>query len=257
MAHHWGSDYSTESRQKWKFAKSSTTSIASSMRSAACYGVAIVAVALMIARACAQAPDDSLNIYAVNVVKTRPFQQQFTGSGIYLGNGLVITAAHVVGHWPFFTRPRVLIGGQDLRAKIIKNGSFEEIDLALLSINETQLPMSIQLRRDPLCTSDPKTGMEVIDVNPTGTTRAHIISPLTISPKLQRRFNTLIDTVEPSGSGLFDAEKKCLVGIISAKVLEYTNKREGGHIVPVATGFAGYFVPASTIIDFIPPTYHF
>jgi hypothetical protein len=228
-----------------------------SMRSAARYGVAIVAAVLMIVRADAQTPDDSLDIYAVNVIKTPPFQKQFTGDGIYLGNGLVITAAHVVGHWPFFTRPRILIGGQDLRAKIIKNGSFGEIDLALLSIDATQLPMSIQLRRDPLCTSGPKTGMEVIDVNPTGTTRAHIISPLTISPKLQGRFNTLIDTVEPSGSGLFDAEKKCLVGIISAKVPEYANKREGGHIVSLATGFAGYFVPASRIIDFIPPAYHF
>ena len=227
------------------------------MRSAARYGVAIVAAVLMISRVYAQAPDNSLNIYAVNVIKTPPFQKQFTGDGIYLGNGLVITAAHVVGHWPFFTRPRVLIGGQDLRAKIIKNGSFEEIDLALLSINETQLPMSIQLRRDPLCTSDPKIGMEVIDVNPTGTTRARIISPLTISPKLQRRFNTLIDTAEPSGSGLFDAEKKCLVGIISAKVPEYTNRREDGHIVPVVAGFAGYFVPAAKIVDFVPPAYHF
>ena len=48
----------------------------------------------------AQIPDDNLKIYAVNVVKTPPFEKQFNGDGIYLGKGLVITAAHVVGHYP-------------------------------------------------------------------------------------------------------------------------------------------------------------
>jgi hypothetical protein len=74
----------------------------------------------------AQSSDDSLKIYAVDVVKTPPFQRQFTGYGIYLGQG--ITAAHVVGHWPSITQPRVLIAGQDLPARIIKQGSYETID---------------------------------------------------------------------------------------------------------------------------------
>ena len=66
--------------------------------------------------------DDSLRIYAVNVVKTPPFKKEFIGYGIYLGHGTVITAGHVVGHWPFFTRPRVLVAGLDLPAKVLKNG---------------------------------------------------------------------------------------------------------------------------------------
>lgn len=40
-----------------------------------------------------QSPDDSLRIYAVNVVKTTPFRKPFIGYGIYLGKGAVITAA--------------------------------------------------------------------------------------------------------------------------------------------------------------------
>ena len=52
-------------------------------------------------------PDDSLRIYAVNVVHSRPFKEPFVGFGIYLGQGAVITAAHVVGRWPsFISNPR-------------------------------------------------------------------------------------------------------------------------------------------------------
>ena len=40
---------------------------------------------------------------AVNVVKTPPFEKRFTGYGVYLGQGMVLTAVHVAGHWPFFT----------------------------------------------------------------------------------------------------------------------------------------------------------
>src|SRR5262249_44062960 len=62
----------------------------------------------------AQVDDEALRIYAVNVVNTLPFKKPFTGVGVYLGQGLVLTAAHVVGRWPFFTHPRVLVAGQDL-----------------------------------------------------------------------------------------------------------------------------------------------
>jgi hypothetical protein len=101
---------------------------------------------------------------AVNVVKTPPFEKQFTGYGIYLTQGIVITAAHVVGRWPFFTHPRVLIAGQDLPAKVIKEGSFETTDLALLSVDDAALPVSLRLRRNPLCNGIPSIGTEVINV---------------------------------------------------------------------------------------------
>jgi len=61
-------------------------------------------------------PDDSLRIYAVNVIHDRPFEEPFIGYAIYLGQGAVITAAHVLGRWPsFISNPRVLIAGQELR----------------------------------------------------------------------------------------------------------------------------------------------
>jgi hypothetical protein len=217
-------------------------------------GLAIV-VALAVfssARLHAQTSDDSLGIYAVSVVKTPPFQKQFTGNGIYLGRGMIITAAHVVGHWPFFTHPRVLIAGQDLPAKIVKEGSFEQVDLALLSVEEDRLPFSLRMRRNPLCKDPPKIGSELINVSPGGTSRSQVISPMLIAPELRERFDSLIDTVQGSGSGLFDAGSKCLVGIVSAKVQKYKYQLRNGIWVAYVDGFAGYFVSSAKIVKFLP-----
>src|SRR5262245_57110977 len=74
----------------------------------------------------AQSPDDSLRLYAVNIIQDPP--QSWTGYGIYLGKGLVITAAHVVGS-AARTKPSVRIAGIDLPAHAIKEGNFERVDL--------------------------------------------------------------------------------------------------------------------------------
>ena len=200
--------------------------------------------------------DDSLRIYAVNVVKTPPFKEQFVGYGIYLGQGTVITAGHVVGHWPLITRPRVLIAGHDLPAKVLKSSVDDQVDLALLSIDEAPLPISLRLRRNPLCQRPPLGGMRVIDVVPERTSRSHVISTMSIAPSLRTRFDTLIDDVESSGSGIFDAERKCLLGIASAKVVKFKNQMRGGYVADVPAGFAGYFVSAAKIAKFLPEDLH-
>ena len=112
-------------------------------------------------------PDDNdLHVYAVNVVKSPPLEKQFVGYGIYLGNGKVITAAHVVGHWPSVTHPHVWIAGLDLPAEVLKIGSLEDTDLALLSIDAAQLPISLRLRRNPLCKNPALVGTTVTVVYP-------------------------------------------------------------------------------------------
>ena len=205
-----------------------------------------------------QSYDDSLRIYAVNVVKTTPFEKPFTGNGIYLGKGAVITAAHVIGRWGFLKNPHVLIAGQNLPAKIIKEGSIEQTDLTLLSIDEGQLPVSLQLRRNPLCKRPPTVGENVVVVVPEKTTRSQIMSPLLIAPELRGKFNTLIgDLVGTSGAGVFDAERKCLMGIISRKVQKLDYQKEHGSIIAEPAGFAAYFVTAFLIADFIPAQFRF
>jgi Trypsin-like peptidase domain len=210
-------------------------------------------------------PDDSLRIYAVNVVHSRPLEEPFIGYGIYLGQGAVITAAHVVGRWPsFISNPRVLIAGQELPAKIIKEGSADTIDIALLSVDEARLPVSLRLRRNPLCKAPPRAGEDVIVVLSYGTVRSRIIFPQLLPPRYRTNFNTFISDVPiagGSGSGIFRAERKCLLGILTSKIWEYNFRMENGRIVrdlaKNTVDIARHFVPASTIVEFMPPEFRF
>ena len=97
----------------------------------AAFFIAIVASAPF-GWASAQTSDDSLRAYAVNILQAPA--QSVTGYGIYLGKGLVISAAHVVPPVASRTPPSVRIAGLDLPAKVIKEGSFERMDLTLLAV---------------------------------------------------------------------------------------------------------------------------
>ena len=227
------------------------------MRAAAGLSFVIMAATSISVPVQAQNRDDSLRIYAVNVVKTTPFQEPFTGYGIYLGQGAVITAAHVIGRWGFLKDPHVLIAGQDLPAKIIKEGSLAQTDLTLLSVDETRLPVSLRMRRNPVCKQSPNPGANVVVVVPELTVRSQIISPLLIQPVFRKRFSTLISEPAGSGSGVFDDNKRCLLGIISRAIQKYNYRREDGRIIAEPAGKAGYFVSASEISEFIPPEFRY
>ncbi len=218
-------------------------------------GLALATTALAsLGFAHAQPTDDSLRIYAVNIIQDPP--QSWTGYGIYLGRGLVITAAHVVGS-AALTNLSVRIAGIDLPAKAIKEGSLERVDLTLLSIDEQKLPIYLQMRRMPLCEKPPWAGEPVIVAVPEGTARSRIMSPQWLPSDVRTKFPTVISDVATtgnSGSGVFDAGAKCLLGIMSRKIF----------VRPASTDkeseqkdIAKYFVPASTIRAFIPIEYRF
>ena len=191
--------------------------------------------------------DDSLRLYAVNIG---------TNYGVYLGKGLVLTAAHVIGS-AARTKPSVRIAGMDLPAKAIREGNFENVDLTLLSIDEQKLPIYLQMRRMPLCEKNPWPGEPVIVAIPEGTASSHVISPLALPFKIPRKFSTLISDVAStgnSGSGVFDAGNKCLLGIMSRKIYVPANSADPES---KEKDIAKYFVPASTIRAFIPTEYRF
>jgi hypothetical protein len=199
----------------------------------------------------AQPTDDSLRIYAVNILQDPP--QSWTGYGIYLGKGLIITAAHVVGS-AAHTKPSVRIAGMDLPAKAIREGSFEWMDLTLLSIDEQKLPIYLRMRRMPLCEKAPWVGEPVIVAIPEATARSRIMSPQLLPPVYRTKFSTVISDVATtgnSGSGVFDARQKCLLGIMSRKI----QTRADAESEP--KDIAKYFVPASAIDNFIPADYRF
>jgi hypothetical protein len=198
----------------------------------------------------AQSTDDSLRIYAVDILQDPP--QPWTGHGVYLGRGLVITAYHVVG-----PNPSVRIAGIDLPAKAIKEGSTERVDLTLLSLDEKKLPIYLQMRRMPLCEKPPWPGEPVTVAVPESTARSRIMSPQLLPLDVRTKFPTVIRDVATtgnSGSGVFDAGTKCLLGIVSKKLFVRLKTSDAEN---EEKDIAKYFVPASTIRAFIPTEYRF
>ena len=231
----------------------------------------LVLGAFAISGAQAEPTDDSLEVYVVRIL--RGAEQNLGGAGVYLGRGLVITAAHVAGP----NTSGVRIDGLDVAAKLIKTGTFPLLDLSLVGMDEEKLSVSLRLRRMPLCRQPPQVGAPVIVAAPQGITRSRILSPLLLSADLRWKIpgvpvivtarqgltdshiiSPLLDrgnlrwkvapvisdgsTSGKSGSGVFDADKKCLLGILSQKISNTAERRD----------IATYFVPASTIQSFVP-----
>ena len=214
------------------------------------FPLAIVLLILMGAPSRADGPDDTLLAYAVHIHRT-PMQSWGPGFGIYLGKGLFITAAHVVGR-AWMTRPKVVIAGQEYPTSVIREGSFEGTDLTILSIEESLLPMRLRLRQTALCKAPPKPGENVVTVVPEGAVRSHILAPKQI-PAGARKFSTAIADVANtgnSGSGVFDAQHRCLLGIMSRKISQSRTRPDTGK--SEARDIGKYFVPASEIAGFLP-----
>ena len=203
----------------------------------------------------AQPPDESLLAFAVNVHRT-PMQTWGPGYGIYLARGVFITAAHVVGRG-WLTRPKIAIGGQEYPTNIVKEGDFDGTDLTLLSVEESLLPMRLRLRKNSLCSEPPWPGEEVITIVPEAAVHSHVLSSQKL-PADVRKFSTVIADVAQtgnSGSGVFDARRRCLLGIMSRKIS--VSRQKSGESKPEIRDIAKYFVPASSISAFMPAAFHF
>jgi hypothetical protein len=123
--------------------------------------------------------------------------------------------------------------GQNVRreASCVPEGNVDRVDLTLLSIHEQKLPIYLQMRRMPLCENNPWPGEPVIVAIPEGTARSHIMLPALLPPNIRERFSTVISDVATtgnSGSGVFDAGQKCLLGIMSRKIYVPANTSGAG-----------------------------
>lgn len=193
-----------------------------------------------------QPASDSLKFYAVDIFTDATAQVRY-GVGIYFGRGLILTAAHVVDP----REPTVRIAGQYLPAQVVGISGFEELDLALLSVDEKKVPAHVGLRRVTLCRQPLLIGKAVDIVSTDGVTSSKIMSPRLLPPNARQRFQTVIPDVATtgnSGSGVFDAESKCLAGIMSRKIFVRSGPLGGEKDI------AKYFVPAATIAVFIANT---
>jgi hypothetical protein len=68
-----------------------------------------------------------------------------SGSGVYLNSGLVITAAHLTA---LDSNMSARIAGVVLPAKVLKQGSSEDVDLSLLLVDEEKLPPEYEATPD-------------------------------------------------------------------------------------------------------------
>jgi hypothetical protein len=195
----------------------------------------------------AQYDPQSLRAVAVHVLQDPA--QSWTGYGIYLRDGLVITAAHVVG-----AKSSIRIAGQVLPATVLKESPFEKDDLALLGFEGASLPVSLRLRRTSLCVDAPIVDEPVFVAIPEETASSHIMSPERLPRRYQARFASVISDVATtgnSGSGVFRAGRRCLLGIMSRKI----QVRQNGNSSSELKDLAKYFVPASVILPFLPAEY--
>jgi hypothetical protein len=170
-----------------------------------------------------------------------------TGAGVYLRDGLVITASHLVSATEHTMSARLTgLIGPPLEAEVIKHGSFQEgdVDLSLLRLDVKKLPARIATFQEELCKGPPWPGDPVIVVDAAGKV-AHttIVSPAVIPRQYRAKYPTLIGDVATtgnSGSGVFDLQRKCLLGIMSVK------------FTVAGKDVAKYFIAAPTIQAFLP-----
>ena len=216
-----------------------------------------VAAAAVAGSAYSQNTDEALRLYAVHIDRTQ--STPLNGYGVYLGNGFVITAAHVVGGGDA-TKPQVKIAGERLPTQVVKDGDLNDVDLTPLSVDVHQLPSSLASVHMPLCQNPPGAGEPVIVATPEGVARSYIMSPSLLPATIPAKFRTVIRYVAEtgnSGAGVFDAKAKCLLGIISRRISGVLHTPVEGQVIDVPVNVAKYYVPVSEIAKFIPPDIRF
>jgi len=199
-------------------------------------------VAVLPCRGLSAGLDDALLAYSVSVNG---------GAGIYLGNGLILSVAHVVGGG-IVDKPKVTIANRNLTATVVKESPFEQLDLALLQIDEATLPVSLRLRRIPLCEGNSWPGEEIVSLSSTGPVRSHIMAPASL-PASTRKFSTVFrddGNTGNSGTAVFEASRKCLVGIVSRGITQIYSQK--GSDKKINRNLAKYFVSAPVIAAFMP-----
>ena len=94
------------------------------------------------------------------------------GPAVYLGSGLLLTAAHLVNPGADLS---VVIARAKLPAKVLKQGAYEGIDLSLLHIDKSKLPPTLPAVQ--LCSAPPWPGDPVIFIDAGRATRSTIVAP--------------------------------------------------------------------------------
>jgi hypothetical protein len=167
--------------------------------------------------------------------------------GVYLGDGLVITANHVAGE-----QPSVQMAGRTMPAEVLKRGN-GDVDLALLSIRQ-HLPKWLNYPKLKLCAEHPQAGDAVSVVLPEGALPSEVLSlfdlRVPVPAGLQKDLIRYLPAAD-SGTPVFSTKQACLAGLISHKLTEAQTTTINGHQVVEKHDVAFYFQPASEIRSFL------
>lgn len=183
------------------------------------------------------------------------------GSGVVVGSGLIITAAHVVAVEPENTKVTVVMDGQKLEGQVVlvgeatlpdKDHPHIPLDLALIRI----APQTLSVRRQhqaavPLCSAPAKPNQPVtVTAEGNVTAAATISTPITSDGKSGDWTNLLSTAYHQgsSGGGVFNAKDGCLSGIIYLE-LGGKSSTTGQPLALTA------FVPAAMIAPFLNQYY--
>jgi S1-C subfamily serine protease len=165
------------------------------------------------------------------------------GSGIFLGDGLVLTAAHVVAPDPQMPTASVIMDGWRTDARLLTTAP-AGLDLALLKVSSEDL--SLQRRQLPptaLCATGTGPNQPVVVAAQGTVSLSHTVGAAIRSTTLNGDWTNILATGYShgaSGGGVFDAKKGCLAGILvigaSGQGIEVTE-----------------FLPAAKIAAFLAP----
>ncbi|PKU22242.1 S1 family peptidase [Telmatospirillum siberiense] len=171
------------------------------------------------------------------------------GSGVLIGEGLVLTAAHVITVNPQDPRVTVFIDNQRVPGTVAYTGTAEHLDLALIKVDPAALPASRRgLEAVTACPRDPGPAQDFTIAWMGKTTEEKTI--LRADPPKDGDpgpLSTMLAAGHPkgaSGGGVFDAKDGCLAGIMTADGTFGINIPGVPHEVTV-------FLPATKIEGFL------
>lgn len=212
----------------------------------------ILFVCLLLAPAALSAQDMAPTWAQVGVRVEKPAGdgKQFSqGSGISLGDGLILTAAHVIQVDPGNPRVTVIMDGWRVDGRVVAVKYSDQVDLALVHIPRGHLPAT---RRDQppvaICPDNalPRQPM-IVATEGTVSQSITIGSPISADRRQTNGWTNLLATgyhQGASGGGVFQQEQNCLAGII---YMEMGGKLSGSGQQINLTGF----IPPSQIIPFL------
>lgn len=156
-----------------------------------------------------------------------------TGGGVWLGNGLVLTAMHLFRGLKAGDSVSIIIHGEKLRAAPVYPGDLPYDDLALLRVPLASLPDDLRSLPGPqICTrnEEPGDSLHVVGYDTSYNTYASPEGQVSYRHHTWSNSTTTLFSHGVSGSPVYDQDNGCLAGIVSKfESVPSTNAGEHGY----------------------------